>query len=127
LRGGLDCLAAPVFASTILPFLASTQSLYVSADLPAIRVRESISEFKMRRSRAEWGFHEVTSIGARQKTWQKKTAEECRIVQEIAGRRHAKTPENVAENGVLPTYTHIPIELRGQISSIPQKSAFRGI
>jgi hypothetical protein len=60
---------------------------------------------------------EVTSFGAWQKTRQKKTAEECRIVQEIAGHRYEKTPENAAENGVLPTYTHIPIELRGHSQS----------
>jgi hypothetical protein len=46
---------------------------------------------------------EVTSVGAWQKTWQKKTAEECRIVQEIAGRQDKKTPENAAEHGVFAT------------------------
>ena len=56
---------------------------------------------------------EVTSFGAWQKTWQKKTAEECQIVQEIAGHRNEKTPENAAKHGVCPAYTHIPIELRG--------------
>ncbi len=43
---------------------------------------------------------ELTSTVAWQKTWQKKTAGDCRIVQEIAGRRIAKIPENAAENGV---------------------------
>jgi hypothetical protein len=63
----------------------------------------AISEFKTPRSRAEWGAHEVTSIGAWQKTWQKKTAEECRIVQEIAGRQDEKTPQKTAKHGVLAT------------------------
>ena len=44
-------------------------------------------------------FGELTSTEAWQKTWQKKTAEECRIVQEIAGHREKKNPENAAENG----------------------------
>jgi hypothetical protein len=35
-----------------------------------------------------------------QKTWQKKTAEECRIVQEIAGQRNARNPENAGKIGV---------------------------
>ena len=34
-------------------------------------------------------------------------------MQEIAGRQGEKTPGNAAENGVLPTCTHNPIELRG--------------
>jgi hypothetical protein len=51
----------------------------------------------------EWELREVTSIGAWQKTRQKKTAEECRSVQEIAARRNKKNSENTAENGVLAT------------------------
>jgi hypothetical protein len=46
---------------------------------------------------------EVTSTAAWQKTWQKKTAKECRIVQEIAGRRNAKTPKNTAQQEVFAT------------------------
>ncbi len=45
----------------------------------------------------------LTSTQAWQKTWQKKTAEEGRIVQEIAGRRDSKNSRNAAENGVLAT------------------------
>jgi hypothetical protein len=43
------------------------------------------------------GSREVTSIAA----WQKKTAEECRIVQEIAGCQGKKTPQKTAKHGVL--------------------------
>ena len=35
-----------------------------------------------------------------QKTWQKKTAEGCRSVQEIAGQANARDPGIAAENGV---------------------------
>jgi hypothetical protein len=68
---------------------------------PSYESEFAISEFKTPRSRAEWGSGEVTSIWAWQKTWQKKTAEECQIVQKIAGRRDEKTPENAAEHRVL--------------------------
>ena len=59
----------------------------------------AISEFKTPRIRAECSFREVTSIG----TWQKKTAEECRIVQEIASRQDKIAANNTAEDGVLAT------------------------
>jgi hypothetical protein len=71
--------------------------------LPPYESEIAIFEFKTPRSRWEWGSRNVTSIGAWQKIWQKKTAEECRIVQEIAGRQDERTPEDAAENGVLAT------------------------
>jgi hypothetical protein len=42
----------------------------------------------------------LTSTAIWQKTWQKKTAEECRSVQEIAGHRNAGNPEKAGENEV---------------------------
>jgi hypothetical protein len=63
----------------------------------------AISEFKTPRSRAKRGSREVTPFRAWQKTWRKKTAEECRIVQEIAGRQDEKNPAKNAKHGVLAT------------------------
>jgi hypothetical protein len=63
----------------------------------------AFSEFKTPRSRAEWGSREVTSIGAWQKSWQKKTAEECQIVQEIAGCQGKKTPQKTTRHGPFAT------------------------
>jgi hypothetical protein len=42
-------------------------------------------------------------VGIWQKTWQKKSAEECRIVQEIAGRQGEKKPQETAKHGILAT------------------------
>ena len=47
------------------------------------------------RVRAVYG-RRLTSIG----DWQKKTAEECRIVQEIAGSSNARNPENAGKYGI---------------------------
>jgi hypothetical protein len=52
---------------------------------------------------AECSFRKVTSIGTWQKTRQKTTAEEYRIVQKIAGRQDKKTPQKTARHGVLAT------------------------
>lgn len=42
----------------------------------------------------------LTSTSEWQKTWQKKTAAECRSVQMIADRRNARNPENAGKNAV---------------------------
>jgi hypothetical protein len=48
----------------------------------------------------------------RQKTWQKKTAEGCQIVQKIAGQRIAKTLRKREKCGIFRVLALIPVELR---------------
>jgi len=71
-------------------------------DLPLYESGIAISEFKAPRSRAECSFREVTSIG----TWQKMTAEECRIVQEITSREDKKTANNTQKTGFWQPSAH---------------------